>query len=161
MLDEVDIMNVDTINVYIKIFFIILYTYYTYFKIINRKCEKINYILLICIDIILSLIYVILKNCTNIVLEFLILYCLLCCVMAFFTKVKLGYSTMITVISLSITIVALVISVVIFFPLNNLIAINDMSKVIGMILIAMMQGIIVINFFKIKRIKKRILFYTE
>lgn len=147
-------MNLDTINAIIKTFFVILFTYYIYKKIININFKLMENVIMVIVSCILSFWYIISKPYVNIILENIILYFLLSFVLAKVTDKPIGYSMIATLIALAISFVTFTIAVVLSFPFQTLLN-NKIAMLIGIIII---QGIMIFAIFKVKRLKNGITF---
>lgn len=147
-------MNLDTINAIIKTFFVILFTYHIYKKIININFKLMENVIMVIVSCILSFWYIISKTYVNIILENIILYFLLSFVLAKVTDKPIGYSMIATLIALAISFVTFTIAVVLSFPFQTLLN-NKIAMLIGIIII---QEIMIFAIFKVKRLKNGITF---
>ena len=151
-------LNDVTIKVNIlKTFFISIYTYYTYLKIINnKKISNIKSILLYICIFIISIIVTIIKYKINFYSYLLCLCVFLSCICSIVTKKNIGYSIVITTISLSFNYILLVVAVVLLFIPNIILKIEN--DVINFVLIETIHMFILYNIFKINKFKYGISF---
>ena len=153
MLKDIDVVYLKeqleiSINV-IKTIFVVLCTYYTNFKITNKKLQlnfKIIYdiIIAIIVGIICSIIRYKISYLTSIVLEILMLSII-------FSKDKIINGIFTTVISLAINYIILTISIIIAFIVNIIMKFDN--SYINLSIIIISHLIILYNIFKIRRLK--------
>lgn len=143
-------MDIRLLTDIIKIYFISVYTYEIYVKIIDHKFSIKKCILIILVILILSLIYTYIKEYFNFSTAILLTYFILGCIIGIIEKVDFGYSTMTMLIALAMSILFFVISVLITFLVSKKI-INEITIILLMIII---EQIIIYLFFKIKRFKQ-------
>lgn len=152
--------NIDIVVQTIKLFFLIIFTCYTFAKTISIRQRKIiNVILsLICISII-SIITKVVEYNFDEYLSWLLLIFLISLTNLVNFKKDIVYSTLLTIISLSINLIIYVISVSIaFIPIVILKIQNDY---IGLVIIIVIYSILIYNLFKIKRLKYGISFLNK
>lgn len=147
--------KIDKINEFIKIFFISIYMFYIYVKMVNYKDNnfyKTVIIVLSCAFI--SFIDIFLINFVNPGVIILFLYFIYNIVLAYITETKLINSTIIVVISFAIVYTTYIISVIITGILIYLfnISINNNNPLIN-IIINLVEILLLIGITKIKRIK--------
>lgn len=143
-------MNIRLLTDIIKFFFINIYTYEIYVKIINHKFNIKKSIIIILVTLILSLIYIPTKEYFNLSTAILLTYFILGYVVGMTEKVDFGYSIMTMIIALAMSVLFFAISVLITFLLSKII-INEIIIIFIMIII---EQIIISMFFKIKRFKQ-------
>ena len=134
-----DIKNVEDI---IKIFYIIVFTHYMNFKLINKKLEiNVKNILIIVLSIFVNIIiYKIMRNALG--LSYSIIFIILLISISFkkISKYRFPYSLLVTVISLTINYIIFSLSVIVaFIPI---ILLNIQNTYIGLILILIINMII-------------------
>lgn len=155
MIGNINIMDVlegleTKINI-IKSIFIILCTYYTDFKITNKK-----YILDIrnvIFNIIIITLCVVIKCKAN---YFASIVCVILLQSLMFSKDNIGYSILATIMSLSINYIIFSIAIAINYGINFLMGIDN--NCINLIIIIMIHLIILYSIFRIKRFKYGISF---
>lgn len=136
----------------IRILFIIIYTYFLSLKTINYKTVYKNNILIMLILIILAFLCKIIKN------KFGYVYCIICLIIMLGiiisknTKNNIGYSILLTTISLSINYILYFISIAISFIPNMIFNINN--NFISLLSIIIIYTTLIFIFFRIKRFKK-------
>lgn len=153
-----DIKNVEDI---IKIFYIIVFTHYMNFKLINKKLEiNVKNILIIVLSIFVNIIiYKIMRNALG--LSFSIIFIILLISISFkkISKYRFPYSLLVTVISLTINYIIFSLSVIVaFIPI---ILLNIQNTYIGLIFILIINLIFTVSFYKIKRFKKGFIFLQK
>lgn len=147
-----DLEDISTIIYILKIFFISICTYYTFFKVLNSK----NYVnfkipIVLFITSFISIICGIIKTTYGSFSVIICLIVLLSILYATITKNKFGYTLLITIISLSINYVIFFISVTISFIPNVLFEISN--DYINLLLITLFHSVILNFLFKIRRFK--------
>lgn len=153
-----DIKNVEDI---IKIFYIIVFTHYMNFKLINKKLEiNVKNILIIVLSIFVNIIiYKIMRNALG--LSYSIIFIILLISISFkkISKYRFPYSLLVTVISLTINYIIFSLSVIVaFIPI---ILLNIQNTYIGLIFILIINLIFTVSFYKIKRFKKGFIFLQK
>ena len=149
--------EVDKILELISLFFISIFTFYTFIKIINEKDIKISkkIIMILCLPLI-SLIALKVKYKVDSYFCIIILISLISAMNVILLKKDILYSFAITVISLGINYVLYVTSIVIaFFPTSIFMIKNDF---ISLCIILCVYCILIYKLFKIKRLKHGIIF---
>lgn len=137
----------------IKIFFINIYTYYISQKLLgNKKTNSKNLFILTLGSIVLAVLCTIIKDNINSILAICILYFIYSIFIKLLMHKKIGYSMLLIVISLSISLLALGISIALEFLLYKIFKIDN--NFINLVFILLMQGILIWGFFKIKRFSK-------
>lgn len=120
-----NLINLESLNLILyslKVFFISLFTCYTFNRILNiRKHHKKVIILYISFAFINSIICGFVKYITTSLTSIICLILLLSSVCSILTKSKLGYSILITIISLSINYILFFIATLITFVINKFI----------------------------------------
>ncbi len=153
-LEQLEIV-VDTI----KMFFIILYTYYIEIKIIDKKTKKINTILMYIIFVPLAILIKTIKDAYGYLYSIVILIIAMSFFIKRLMKINLGYTLIVTTISLSINYVIFFASIAINFIPNIIFKIdNNFVSLVGVILI---YSILVYIILRIKRFKKGIIFLQK
>ena len=148
-------MNMVLINSIIKMFFIILYSILIFSKLLNRKKHsKIELIAIIIGSAIISIIYSIIKKYSNTILAFYILCILISFLIRFINKDV--FSILAVIISIAICIVCWGAAVILEYVFY--IAFNINNSLINNILISIIELILIINLFKIKRLKNGLTF---
>ena len=146
-------MNIERISSIIKIFFIIIFSNVINRKLTNNKKYKIQEIIInALVDVIVSFVYIIVKNCSDSILAFIILYLLLSCFSQIINKGRITFSMLTTIISLSICFVSWGISVPICYVIQKIF--NIENNFINLFIIIAVQGLLILGFFKIKRFSK-------
>ena len=149
--------NIGIIIYILKLFFIEIFTWYTYKKIINYKNTNIkilflNIIFLFAISILCGNIRYKIDSFSSIVC--LILFIGIMC--SYLTDTKLGYSTLITIISLSINYIIFFISLLITFVISKFIEIEN--DIFNLLFIELIHFVFIYCIFKIKRLKNGLSF---
>lgn len=157
--DNVDI-NLDTmaiITYIIKTWFIAICTYRTFLKFTNTK-NKIDAksILIYMYIFITSILVTIIKYNSNSFMSIISLIFLLALINSTSTKNNVGYSMMLTIISLSFNYIIFVVVVFISFILNLIIAIEN--DIFNLLIMMIFHIIILAMVFKIKKIRNGIAF---
>lgn len=135
----------------IKIYSIIVFTYYFALKSINEKYKKKNlivYIILIAVAILCSII----KYQSNSFNSIIFLITIITILFSKFEKKEIGYSIIIIIFSLSINYIVFFISTITCFFLNILLSIRD--NYISLIFIILEYILIITSIFKIKKYRK-------
>lgn len=155
--------KIDLINNSIKTFFINMYIFYAYIKILNYKSLKFQKIVVVlAVNIILSIIVSIISIWTNYVTAFLLVYFVYDIILAIVMKNKLGYSTIITTIAFILTYATYIISILFIGNIIFFLDINmNMNSIIINVLIQTIQSVIILEIFKIKRIKNGLKFIDK
>lgn len=147
--------NIDIFIDIIKVFSIIIFTYYTNFKLTNQKVTiKIKNIVLM---IIIAIVYVVIKKEVNYLIGII---ALVTAVSLIFSTQNVGKAILITTISLSINYILSIISIIMnyFFVKKNLNIDNDCFHLFT---ISFLHAIILVLLFKIKKLKYGITFLRK
>ena len=140
----------------IRLYFINIFTYYMNFKIVNKlrigKYVWFDYLLIFIIT--LGLKY--LKDKFSFLYFIVSTILLIGCMFSLLTKNKLGYSIMVTVISLTINYIIFVIGL--FFSFLICFALKIQNDYVNLIILLVIYVILIYCFFKIKRFRKGIAF---
>ena len=148
-------MNIDLINTSIKMITVNLIIFYTYFKSIgvrnDNEIKRKNIILTIIFSILLAMIYVFLKMYIKQIFLIIIIYFIQLFLLDFIFKINNSISFITLLVSNAIAYLNLLIAFSIELLPRFLFNIQD--KIINMILISIIQLIIIILFFRIKRFK--------
>ena len=153
-------LNIEKITVitdFFRIFFIEIFTFLIFLKISNQKfkfnIKEINWCIYFLInDIIISFI----KYEISYTMSIISLIFLLSIIFSYKTNNKLGYTIILTIISLSINYVIFLICIVINFVIN--IVCNIKSDYINLGIIVIIQSFLIYRLFKVKKIKNGISF---
>jgi len=149
--------NITTIVYSIKIFFISIYTYYAFLKIMNiKKFLELKLIPISLIILIFSFVCGVLKNNYDSLTSILFLILALSTLYSKITKYNFGYSILITVISLSINYVIFFIAIAIDFIPNLIFSIKN--DYINLIIMFSIHFALLFQLFKTKRFKNGFLF---
>ena len=135
----------------IKIIIISLYTYYTFVKIINSKTNFHKNLYIMIATILISIIVCIIKYKTNSFISITCLILLLGGLYSLVTKNNIGYSILITVISLSVNYSVFFIAIITSFIPN--IILNIQNDYLSLILIILIYGIYMRMLLKLKKLK--------
>ncbi len=141
-------MNIILISNTIKLFFMSIFAYEIYVKILNHKFSIKKNIIIILITLLLNLIYISIKQNFGTATAILLMYFILSYFVGIIEKVDLGYSIMIMLISLAMSVVSFVVSVPIIFCVHK-----NINIIFSLLLIILLQKLIIIFFFRIKRFK--------
>ena len=143
----------------IKIFFLISYTYCVSLKINNKKIPiKIN-IIAFTIFVLLAIINKAMKDIFGYFYSIIYLDFLLGVVFSKTTKNNIGFSIIITTISLSINYILFLMSIILSFVPNAIFKINN--SFLSLATIVLIYSILVYGFLKIKKFSKGITFLQE
>ena len=155
-----ELSNLNIINYTIKGYFILVFTYYTFIKIINIKgIKKGKTLLSIILIIFIAIISSILNEKYN------IYYCIISqvCFMIILNKINfkkdLLYTTSITIISLSISYILLAIAIAVSFIPNVFLGIKN--DYVNLIILMLIYSLIICLVFKIKRIRNGFIFLQK
>ena len=152
--------KIDIINEFIKMFFISLYIFYIYVKIINYNditLYKILIILLSCIFI--SLVYLITINYINTIAVIIILYFLYDIILSKISKNDLYYSTLVMIISFIIVYTTYIFSVIIAGLIIYYLKFNiNIQNPVANIIIHLIEISLILIVIRIKRIKNGLKF---
>ena len=154
------IKNIDNIVGIIKIFFMIIFTNYSSFKIINKVESIVHKKLIILIGIIIiTIIYLTIKSISNLFYSTICLIIMLSVLLCILGKESIGYAIFITLITLSINYIFLFISAIIIFIPKKLFNINNilLELIILLVIYIMLNG----AFFKIKRFRYGLIFLQK
>ena len=153
-------INVDVLIYCIKIFFVNIYTYYVSQKLLDNKDRKLkNIIIVFIMSALLSIGCTIIKNNINSIIAICMLYLVYSIFIKLLINKKIGYSMILIVVSLAISLLALGISIAINFIPYSIFKFNN--KFINLIFIVVTQGILIWFFFKIKRFNKGFTFFKK
>lgn len=145
-------MDIDTLNTFVKIFVIHLFHYFISLKITKyQNSTKIKTMIIIVISGIVSVIYMKVKYELNDTISFLIPYISGAICFAVLTKNKVGYSMLVTVISLGINYSLYFMALIVAFIPTTVFKIG--SNIIHLVIIMMIYAIFLLLFFRIKRVK--------
>ncbi|MBQ2835770.1 MAG: hypothetical protein IJE68_02920 [Clostridia bacterium] len=145
--------NVNAITYMLKIFSIILYTYYIELKILNNdKYDKTKLIKMLLEIMVISVFYVSIKMLSNFLLSTIFLIIVISVLMSKRTQNDIGFSFITTIIALSVNYVIFFASVVISFVPNFLLKINN--NFIGLIILLIIYSILIFIFLRTKRFNR-------
>lgn len=139
----------DLLIYFMKIFFINIYTYYIFIKVLNTN--SIKRVIVVGTSLILSLICTITKYYTDSMISIFILYCLYSSFIEQIIKNKMGHSMLLTLICFTMSLTFWGISTTVSFVPYKMFSIEN--KFISLFLIVIIQGLLIYGFFKIKRFK--------
>lgn len=150
IINETNIMN---FFVYLtKLFFISIFTFYSYLKIENSKNLNISKIFIAYILYLFTCIFcTIIKEFINSYASFIVLFLLISIINSNITKNTIGYSIILTLISFSMNCIFFFISLLVAFIITNKLSnINDFTE---LLIIVIINFLILFMFFKIRRFK--------
>lgn len=153
----VNISEISTQVYIVKTLFLVFYSYLIFSKIMNIKkhfsMKKLfQYIFLGIVPIIVTIV----KNITNSFVSLSMLIFLLSCIFEIFNKNGVGYTVIITTISVAINYVSYIISIIIAFVINNIIGMIE-NDWINLIVIIAIHTITLMKILKLKKFKNGIL----
>ena len=158
--NRVNLESLNFILYAIKIFFISIYTCYSYTKIINYKNIKVKKLLIYFFSLLLiALLCSMIRYYIDAFSSITCLVLLLGIICSYINKTKLGYSLLITSICLSLNYILFVVSLSITFFISKLIATRN--DIINLIIIEFIDFIVLYLIFKIKRLKNGIKFLQK
>ena len=140
----------------IKIFFIILFTFYIENKNISNKINTKNKFIIFVLLVIIALIAKFIKNIHGFIYYIISLVLLLSLMTAKISKNNIGYSILTVTISLSINYILFLISVALNFIPNAILNINN--NLLSLISIIIVYSLLIYTFSKIKRFKNGFIF---
>ena len=156
-------INLESLNLIlyaIKLFFIGIYTCYSFNKIINYSNIKVKNLLIYFFSIaIVSLMCGIVKYYVDSFSSITCLVLFLSIICSYITKIKLGYSLLITTISLSLNYILLLISLSVSYFISKII--NVKNDIVNLLIIELLHLAFVYSVFKIKRFKNGINFLQK
>lgn len=156
----INLNDINIITYILKIFFISIFSYYTFLKLITMKISLDFRLLLVCIfTILISCLCGILKSIYNSFTSILCLVLLSSFLYATYTKNRIGYSFLVTIISLSLNYILFFIAIVLGFIPNLLFSIEN--EYINLFFIILIYFIILYMLFKIKRFKNGFAFLQK
>lgn len=149
--------NPNNILNFCRIYFIAIFTYCLAIKFINKTDQiKHKRIKVIIFMTAISIIYVIIKNVSNFFYSTIFLILGIAMILARNINSNIGYTMIITIISLATNYIIFFISIIINFIPNAILGIKDNN--IGLISLLIIYTILIYNFSKIKRFNKGIAF---
>ena len=152
--------EVDVITYVIKTFFMNIFVYFCFKKIIDLKEHKIvKIVLLIITNILLVAFCTYIKIFINAFLALIITGLIYGILLSLFFKIKVGTSIMITIISYAISMICLGISAIISFFIYKIL--NIQNQYFNMIIVLVIQFCLLYGFFKVKRLKRGFSFLTK
>lgn len=153
-----DIKSIEDI---IKIFYIIVFTHYMDFKLVNKNFKKgIKNISIIILSIFINIItYRVMRNELGFSYSIILMILLISITFKKISRYRFAYSLLVTVISLTINYIVFSVSVIIaFIPM---ILFNIENTYVGLIFILIINTINIVFFNKIKRFKKGLIFLQQ
>lgn len=150
----------DAISRFIKVFIIILLTYFTTRKIMNKnKTKDEKFITILLTNIVIAIVYYFLRNEIGLVSITAVLITLLSSVISKTTNKGIGYTVVCTSISLAINNVLFILSSLIIYIPGRLLKIITNEYII-MLSISLVYSILVYLFLKVKKIKNGFDFFN-
>ena len=141
-------------------FFIILFTFYTYIRVLNiKKINRKIIVMAVFSSIIIAIIARTAEYVTDVYIFFIVKIFLIGIITNIVFKKELSYSLLVTMISLTINYIFYIIAVAITFVPNALIKI--FNEYINLIFIVLIYYLIINRFFKIKKFKYGIAFLIK
>ena len=150
-----NIIGIEDYTYVIKIFYMCVMSYYIIQKITNQSIKKRNILIALCMFII-AIIDVYIKKITDNLTEIMALIFMLSMLIAYIDKANIGYTIVITIMTMSINYIILVISISIVFIPNIFLKINN--NLVNMILIISIYITIIYKILSINKIKYGISF---
>lgn len=144
-------MDINIINSWIKMFFIIVFSMLIIRKVLNLGYNKKVILIILVQSLLFSIFYAVIKFYTNTGIALLSIYVLISCFIKLLNKYKITYSMLSVLISMAICLLAFGVSVAFSFPLYKILNINN--NIINNLLIACIQGLLIYYFFKIKKFR--------
>ena len=156
-----NISNSLTINLYvIKTFIISICSYCTFLKIINdKKYFSINNIIGYILLLMMSFIVVLIKSKVNSSVSVALWSFLMGCIISFTTKRDIGYSIIVTVISLAFNYIIFFIAIVLTFVIEKVMKLEN--DYLNLMIITIVHIIILIKIFKLRKFKNGISFLQK
>lgn len=153
----------DIINNSIKVFFISLYLYFVFIKLINfKENTKINIILIIITSFINTIVYAVLNYYIDSLIAVVIVFFICGIVISRILKKKLCYSLILTLISFAVTYASYIVAIIISGLLLKLIIPNiNYENPISLITIPFVEAMLLFLIFRIKRLKNGINFFKN
>lgn len=143
---------VDVIVYFIQLFVINICVYLVFEKISNNNdIIKMGKILMLIFNVIISLISTYVNAYYDFFLSIIVLVFLYAIVLKLVTKIKLGYSVIVTIISYSICFTCLILSVIISFIPYKLL--NIENNYLNLLILLIIQCVLIYGFLNIKRFK--------
>lgn len=154
------VINYDNIIDFVKILVIANFTYFFSLIIIDYKIKNRNKIYIVELGIILiSLGYMLLKNCIGFLYSTILLVVLLSSMVFKIKKNSFLYCFLLTMISLTINYIIFLVAASIMYFIKNIIHLQ--SYVISIMLILCIYSLIMCKLFKIKRLRKWMIFFNN
>ena len=145
--------KIDIINNFFRFIFINLCICAIFFKLINYKITTINKIIILIFSIVFSFVYIILNKYINNTILLLILYLVDAFLLSYMINEKLNYTIIPTAFSFSITYLIYIFSIILDGIIVYKCEIKHNSH-LNLILIFIIETIIILCLFKVKRLKK-------
>lgn len=157
------LLNADNLNIntyIIKIFFISICTYFTFVKITNEKnFSKKKISIIYIITIVISIISGIIKYKTDSLTGIICLTFFLSVLYSFVNKKIIGYSIVVTIISLSINYALFFITIIINFMQNIVVFIQN--DYINLVTIIIVHSILLYLLLRTKKLKNGLIFLNK
>ncbi len=144
-------MDINIVNSWIKMFFIILFSMLILRRILNIGYNKRVILIIFMQSILFSTIYTIIKFYTNTGMAILAVYVLISCCIKILNKYKITYSMLSVLVSMALCLLSFGVAVAISFVLYTFL--NIENDIIINLLIAFIQSLFIFLFFKIKRFR--------
>ena len=148
------IENIERNTIILKTIEMAILTYYSNFKIMNQKIK--NNIKHIIILVLIGIVAGIIRFYTNYIISIIIL---ILTISLLFSEKNIGNSILVTTISLSFNYIINLISIIICFNICYYLKIED--DYIKLLIISIIDSIVLINIFKIKKLKYGISFLQK
>ena len=156
----INLEHLNSILYTIKLFFMSIYTCYSFNRIMNFKNINLKELIIYFVGIfIISILCGMIKYSIDsfpIIILLIVFLGILC---SYTTKIKLGHSILITIISLSLNYIIFFISMLITFVITKLFEIEN--DYLNLLIIELIQFILIYCIFKIKRLKNGISFLQK
>lgn len=155
--------KIDLINNTIKIFFISLYVFFVYIKLIGFKIKKPKEIFsIIGISIMNTIVYAILNLYIDPLISITAIFLIYGMMLSKIVKNKIGYSIILTLISLAVTYATYIIAIIISGLCLKLF-ISDISykNPISIVTIPLVEAILLLSIFRVKRFKNGVNFFKN
>ena len=151
--------NISYIILFLRIYFISIFTYYIALRIINKALKlKIN-IIVIIVMFIIGIMYLYIQELSNHFYSKIYLVLFLSIILTITTKIKIGNSIFIVTIAFGINCILYFLSVVIAFIPNVYFKITN--NLLGLAIIILIYMVIIFMFITIKKLNKGIIHIEE
>lgn len=151
--------KIDIINSTIKVFFISIYLYVVYIKLIDLKEKKQFRLIIIFMSFVNTVLYAVLNTYTEEIISIIITFLIYGIIISRILNNKIYYSIILTLISFAITYATYIIAIIISgLILKVLIPNISYKNPISLITIPLIEGILLFMLSKVKRFKRGINF---